>query len=117
MAGVAGKMILSVSLDRDGYLFEIHAVESLSPGLDKAGHGFGAPMEIEGLPSDSLCGDRNFRCPSEKLTFRFIFPRFCDPLSGRMFEVVIAMGTRRDLSDLNCRALGQMSRTGPILSR
>lgn len=34
-AGVAGTMILSVSLDQDGHVKEVHAVKSLSPALDK----------------------------------------------------------------------------------
>jgi Gram-negative bacterial TonB protein C-terminal len=33
--GVAGRMVLSVSLNAEGYVKEIHAIRSLSPGLDK----------------------------------------------------------------------------------
>ena len=71
-AGVAGNMILSITLGPDGHVKEIHAAKSLSPTLD------GAAIDavrswrfkkVEGNPEDSL----------EDLRLRFIFRATCKP--------------------------------------
>jgi len=71
-AGVAGEMILSVTLSHDGYVKEVHAVKSLSPGLDKAAIDTVRPLKFkrwEGNSDASL----------EDLRLKFGFHAICNP--------------------------------------
>lgn len=49
-AGIAGKMGLSLTLNPDGHVKEIHVVNSLSPSLDKNDGRYGAPFKIQAMP-------------------------------------------------------------------
>lgn len=80
MAGVAGKMVLSVTLKRDGYVKEIHAIKSLSPGLDKAAIDLVRGWKFKGCQDEPLCGDRNSNAPRKDLRIQFIFRALCNPL-------------------------------------
>jgi TonB family protein len=69
-AGVAGSMILSISLGPDGYVKEIHAAKSLSPTLDEAAIDAVRSWrfkKVEGNPENSL----------EDLRLRFDFRATC----------------------------------------
>ena len=77
IAGVAGKMVLSVTLKRDGRVKEIHAVTSLSPGLDKAIDTVRS-WKFKGCQDEPLCTDGNFRTHL-KLAGPVCFPRNVPP--------------------------------------
>jgi TonB family protein len=74
IAGVAGKMVLSVTLKRDGRVKEIHAVTSLSPGLDKAAIDTVRSWKFKGCQDEPLCTDGNFRT-----RVQFVFRAMCHP--------------------------------------
>jgi TonB family protein len=80
MAGVAGKMVLSVTLKRDGHVKEIHVVKALSPGLDKAAINWVRPWKFKGCKDEPLCGDRNSKAPWKDLQLQFVFRALCNPL-------------------------------------
>jgi TonB family protein len=80
MAGVAGKMVLSVTLKRDGHVKEIHVIKSLSPGLDKAAIDMVRLWKFKGCQDEPLCGDRNSNAPWKDLRRHFIFRALCNPL-------------------------------------
>ena len=79
MAGVAGKMVLSVTLKRDGHVKEIHAVTSLSPGLDKAAIDTVRSWKFKGCQDEPLCTDGNFRTHLKDLRVQFVFRAMCHP--------------------------------------
>jgi len=71
-AGVAGNMILSITLGPDGQVKEIHAAKSLSPKLDRAAIDSVRSWrfkQVEGNAEDSL----------EDLRLQFIFRATCKP--------------------------------------
>ena len=71
-AGVAGNMVLAITLGQDGHVKEIHAAQSLSPGLDKAAIEtvrLWRFKKIEGNADVSL----------ENLRLEFIFRATCNP--------------------------------------
>jgi TonB family protein len=80
MAGIAGKMVLSVTLKRDGYVKEIHVAQSLSPVLDKAATDLVRGWKFKGCQDEPLCGDRNSNVPWKDLRLQFVFRAFCNPL-------------------------------------
>jgi Gram-negative bacterial TonB protein C-terminal len=79
MAGVAGKMVLSVTLKRDGHVKEIHAVTSLSPGRDKAAIDSVRRWKFKGCQDEPLCGYRDSSAPWKDLRLQFVFTALCHP--------------------------------------
>jgi TonB family protein len=79
MAGFAGKMVLSVTLKRDGHVKEIHVVKSLSPGLDKAAIDMVRPWKFKGCQNQPLCSDGNFKAHLKDLRVQFVFRAMCHP--------------------------------------
>jgi TonB family protein len=79
MAGVAGKMVLSVTLKRDGHVKEIHVVKSLSPGLDKAAIDMVRPWKFKGCQNQPLCSDGNFKAHLKDLQVQFVFRAIVPP--------------------------------------
>lgn len=79
-SGVAGKMILSVSLSSDGHVKEIHVVKSLSPGLDESVIDMVRRWRFKGCQGEPLCADANSNFPFEDLRLDFIFSALCHPV-------------------------------------
>jgi TonB family protein len=79
MAGAVGKMVLSVTLKRDGRVKEIHAVTSLSPGLDKAAIDMVRSWKFKGCQDAPLCNDGNFKAHLKDLRVQFVFHAMCHP--------------------------------------
>jgi TonB family protein len=79
MAGVAEMMVLSVTLKRDGHVKEIHAVTSLSPGLDKAAIDTVRSWKFKGCQDGPLCNDGNFKTRLKDLRVQFVFRAMCHP--------------------------------------
>lgn len=79
MAGVAGKMVLSVTLKRNGHVKEIHVVKSLSPGLDKAAIDLVRGWKFKGCRDQPLCGDTDSSAPWNDLRLQFDFSALCHP--------------------------------------
>jgi TonB family protein len=79
-SGVAGKMILSISLNSDGHVKDIHAVNSLSPELDKAAIDMVRPWKFKRCQDEPSCGYVNSKAPLEDLRLQFTFRAVCDPL-------------------------------------
>ena len=79
MAGVAGKIVLSVTLKRDGHVKELHVVKSLSPGLDKAAIDMVRPWKFKGCQNQPLCSDGNFKAHLKDLRVQFVFRAMCHP--------------------------------------
>jgi TonB family protein len=79
MVGVAGKMVLSVTLKRDGHVKEIHVVKSLSPGLGKAAIDMVRPWKFKGCQNEPLCSDGNFKAHLKDLRVQFVFRAMCHP--------------------------------------
>jgi TonB family protein len=75
-AGAAGKMVLSVSLNADGRVKEIHAVNSVSPGLDKAVIDMVRGLKFKRCRDDRLCSG-NPNAPMEDLRLEFDFRATC----------------------------------------
>jgi TonB family protein len=71
-SGVSGTMILSVTLDQDGHVKEIHVVKSLSPALDKAAMDTVRPMKFKRVKE-------NPNAPLEDLRLEFNFRATCNP--------------------------------------
>jgi TonB family protein len=71
-SGIAGKMLLAISLNPDGHVREIHIVKSLSPTLDKAAIDTVRPMKFKRL-------DENSNPSLEDLRLQFIFRPLCNP--------------------------------------
>jgi TonB family protein len=71
-SGVAGKMLLSITLNPDGHVREIHVVKSLSPVLDKAAIDTVRPLMFQRL-------DRNSDDSLEDLRLQFVFRATCSP--------------------------------------
>jgi TonB family protein len=80
MAGVTGKMVLSVTLKRNGRVKEIHALKSLSPGLDRAAIDLVRGWKFKGCQDEPLCGYKNSNAPLKDLRLQFIFSAACDPV-------------------------------------
>jgi TonB family protein len=72
-AGVAGTMILSITLSVDGSVKEIYAAKSLSPSLDRAAIDTVRPLRFKEVPD-------NPDASLEDLRLRFIFRASCNPL-------------------------------------
>jgi hypothetical protein len=70
-AGVAGRLVLAVSLNPEGYVKEIHAIRSLSPGLDKEMMDLVRPLKFKLRP------DLNPQTASEGLFFLIAFHSIC----------------------------------------
>lgn len=66
-SGVAGTMVLSITLNRKGYVKEIHVVKALSPALDKAVIDTVRPMKFRRLDRNPNASLRDLRL---QLTFR-----------------------------------------------
>jgi len=71
-SGIEGKMILSVSLNPDGYVKDVHSVNSLSPALDKAVIEMVRPMKFKRFAEDS-------KASLDDLRLQFIFQPICRP--------------------------------------
>jgi TonB family protein len=71
-SGVAGKMLLSITLNPDGHVKEIHVVKSLSPVLDKAAIDTVRPLMFQRL-------DQNSDDSLEDLRLQFVFRATCNP--------------------------------------
>ena len=71
-SGVAGKLVLSISLYSDGRVNEIHVVRSLSPALDKSVIGTVRTMKFRRLEANSAE-------PLRDLRLQFTFRATCDP--------------------------------------
>jgi TonB family protein len=71
-SGVKGKMVLSVSLNPDGYVKDTHIVNSLSPALDKAVMDTVRPMKFKRIAKDP-------NGPLDDLRLQFIFRPICNP--------------------------------------
>jgi TonB family protein len=69
-SGAEGKMVLSVSLNPDGYVKDIHIVNSLSPTLDKAAMDMVRPMKFKRFAKDS-------KASFDDLRLQFIFQPIC----------------------------------------
>jgi TonB family protein len=76
-AGAAGKMVLSVTLNPDGRVREIHAINSVSPGLDKAVIDMVRPLKFKRCRDDRLCSG-NPNAPLEDLRLDFDFRATCN---------------------------------------
>ncbi|HXW57720.1 MAG TPA: TonB family protein [Candidatus Cybelea sp.] len=70
-AGAAGRMVLSVSLNPEGHVKEIHVARSLSPNLDKAVMDRLRPLKF------TLRPDLNPQMASEGLYFLIVFRATC----------------------------------------
>jgi TonB family protein len=70
-AGKAGRMVLHVNLNAEGYITEIHAVRSLSPGLDQL------VIERLRLLKFKLRPDINSKLPMDHLYFVIAFHATC----------------------------------------
>jgi TonB family protein len=79
MAGAAGKMVLSVTLKRNGHVKEIHVVKSLSPGLDKAAIDLVRGWKFKGCQYQPLCGDTDSSAPWKDLRLQVDFSALCHP--------------------------------------
>lgn len=75
-AGAAGKMVLSVTLNPDGSVKEIHAINSVSSGLDKAVTDMVRPLKFKRCRDDRLCS-ANPNAPLEDLRLEFDFHATC----------------------------------------
>jgi TonB family protein len=71
-SGVAGKLVLSISLHSDGRIKEIHVVRSLSPALDKNAIETVRTMKFRRLEANSAE-------PLQDLRLQFTFRATCDP--------------------------------------
>jgi TonB family protein len=71
-SGVAGKMVLAISLNPDGHVKDIHVVKPLSPALDKAAVDTVRPMRFKRL-------DENFNTSLQDLRLQFVFRAYCNP--------------------------------------
>jgi TonB family protein len=71
-AGVAGNMILSVTLGPDGHVKEIHAAKSLSPTFDRA-----AIEAVRAWTFKKIEGNADVSW--ENLRLQFIFRATCEP--------------------------------------
>jgi len=71
-SGVAGEMLLSITLNPDGHVKEIHAVKSLSRGLDKAAIDTVRPLKFKQI-------DGNSQASLEDLRLQFVFRATCNP--------------------------------------
>jgi TonB family protein len=77
-AGVAGKMVLSLTLNPDGHVKEIHVVNSLSPRLDKTMVDMVRPLKFKRCVSEPLCSDGNSSASLEDLRLEFVFRATCN---------------------------------------
>ena len=77
-AGIAGKMVLSLTLSPDGHVKEIHVVNSLSPSLDKTMVDMVRPLRFKRCLSEPLCSDGNSSASLEDLRLEFVFRATCN---------------------------------------
>jgi TonB family protein len=77
-AGIAGKMVLSLTLNPDGHVKEIHVVNSLSPSLDKTMVDMVRPLRFKRCLSEPLCSDGNSSASLEDLRLEFVFRATCN---------------------------------------
>jgi TonB family protein len=68
--GAAGKMVLSVRLNGDGSVKEVHAIQSLSPRIDEAVIDRLRPLKFK-------TPDVNSQLPSEDLYFDVLYRATC----------------------------------------
>lgn len=71
-AGVAGNMVLAITLGQDGHVKGIHATKSLSPGLDRA-----AIETVRRWRFKKIAGNADVSL--ENLRLEFIFRATCNP--------------------------------------
>jgi len=71
-SGVAGNMVMAVSLNPDGSVKDIRVVQSLSATLDHAAMDTVRPMKFSRAPNHA-------NAPLDDLRLQFIFRPFCDP--------------------------------------
>lgn len=76
-AGAAGKMVLSVTLNPDGRVKEIHVINSVSPGLDKAVTDMVRGLKFKRCRDDRLCTE-NPDASLEDLRLEFLFSATCN---------------------------------------
>jgi hypothetical protein len=72
-------MVLSVTLKRDGRVKEIHAVTSLSPGLDKAAIDMVRSWKFKVCQDEPSCNGGNFKAHLKDLRVQFVFRAMCHP--------------------------------------
>jgi TonB family protein len=77
-AGIAGKMVLSLTLNPDGHVKEIHVVNSLSPSLDKTMVDMVRPLKFKRCLSEPQCSDGNSNASLEDLRLEFVFRATCN---------------------------------------
>jgi TonB family protein len=77
-AGIAGKMVLSLTLNPDGHVNEIHVVNSLSTSLDKTMVDMVRPLKFKRCLSEPLCSDGNSSVSLEDLRLEFVFRATCN---------------------------------------
>ncbi len=77
-AGIAGKMVLSLTLNPDGHVKEIHVVNSLSPSLDKTMLDMVRPLRFKRCLSEPQCSDENSNASLEDLRLEFVFRATCN---------------------------------------
>ena len=77
-AGIAGKMVLSLTLNPDGHVKEIHVVNSLSPSLDKTMVDMVRPLKFKRCLSEPQCSDGNSSASLEDLRLEFVFSATCN---------------------------------------
>ena len=77
-AGIAGKMVLSLTLSPDGHVKEIHVVNSLSPSLDKTMVDMVRPLRFKRCLSEPQCSDGNSSASLEDLRLEFVFRATCN---------------------------------------
>ena len=71
-SGVAGEMLLSITLNPDGHIKEIHALKSLSRGLDKVAIDTVRPLKFKQIAGNS-------QASFEDLRLQFVFRATCNP--------------------------------------
>jgi TonB family protein len=76
-AGAAGKMVLSVILHPNGRVREIHAIHSVSPGLDKAVIDMVRELKFKRCSVERLCSE-NPDASLEDLRLEFVFQATCN---------------------------------------
>jgi len=77
-AGIAGKMVLSLTLNPDGHVKEIHVVNSLSRSLDKTMLDMVRPLKFKRCLSEPQCSDGNLNASLEDLRLEFVFRATCN---------------------------------------
>jgi TonB family protein len=77
-AGIAGKMVLSLTLNPDGHVKEIHVANSLSPSLDKTMVDMVRPLKFKRCLSEPQCSDGNLNASLENLRLEFVFRATCN---------------------------------------